>query len=240
MNSVTASIIIIGNEILSGGTLDTNTQTIALRLAKVGIYIREVRVIGDIRDVIINTVRELSAKYDYVFTTGGMGPTHDDITVEAIADAFNVSYMRNKEVYNFLSKYYAERGEVLSKARERMTFFPESATLLKNDVTLVPGFMVKNLCAMAGTPKVMQTMLESAIPLLKTGDIMHSESMEVMNYESLIADQLDELQKQFTDVEIGSYPFVRDEKHGTCLVLRSFDLKRLQDALMQLRIVLVR
>jgi molybdenum cofactor synthesis domain-containing protein len=230
-----AAIIIIGNEILSGQTLDINTQHIALELGKIGVILVETRTIADDREMIINTVRELSGKYDYVFTSGGIGPTHDDITAESIAAAFNLAYSRNEEIYNILKKHYDALGEKLNPAREKMAYIPESAGLLYNDATVVPGFFTKNVFSFAGIPNIMQSMLESAIPMLQKGKMVKSKSLEIMVGESKIADRFRELQEKYKNVDMGSYPFTKEGQHATKLVLRSLDYDKLEAAFDELK-----
>jgi molybdenum cofactor synthesis domain-containing protein len=234
MTNPTAAIIIIGNEILSGRTLDINTQEIALRLGEMGIAVIETRTISDNKQMIITTARELSSKYDYVFTTGGIGPTHDDITAESIATAMNVDYVLNQEIYELLKKHYTSLGEDLNPARVKMAHIPESSILLHNDETLVPGFVTKNIFVMAGIPRVMKAMLKSALPLLKSGKIVQSRSTEVMIGESKIAGKFEELQQKFKNVDMGSYPFTKDGINGTSLVLRSSDYEALEKAFSEL------
>lgn len=224
----TAAIIIIGNEILSGQTLDINTQHIASTLGEIGVILVETRTIADDREMIINTVRELSAKYDYIFTTGGIGPTHDDITAEAIAGAFNLRYIRNEEIYDLLKKHYNNLGEDLNPSREKMAYIPESAGLLYNNATVVPGFVTKNVFSFAGIPNIMQSMLKTAIPMLKQGKVVKSKSIEIMTGESKIADRFSDLQAKYKNVDMGSYPFTKNGKHGTKLVLRSLDYDALE------------
>ena len=238
MSNHRAAVIIIGNEILSGRTLDINTQEIALRLGEVGVSLVETRTIVDDRTMIIDTVRELSSKYDYIFTTGGIGPTHDDITAEAIAAAFNVGYTRSDEIYNILKNHYDKIGEKLNSAREKMAYIPESSKLLHNDATMVPGFVTNNVFVMAGIPNIMESMLKSAIPMLKKGAIIQSKTLEVMLGESKIAISFEELQNKYKEVEMGSYPFTRNGNHGTALVLRSANYESLDNAFAELEIVI--
>lgn len=231
----TAAIIIIGNEILSGQTLDINTQHIALTLGELGIVLIETRTIADDQEMIVKTIRELSPKYDYIFTTGGIGPTHDDITAESIAGAFDLKYVRNEEIYSILQKHYANLGEELNPSREKMAFVPESSGLLHNDATTVPGFYVKNVFSFAGIPNIMHAMLKAAIPLLKKGKAVKSKSMEVMIGESKFADRFQDLQKKYPNVDMGSYPFTKDDKHGAKLVLRSLDYDALEKSFEELK-----
>lgn len=230
MSNPKASIIIIGNEILSGRTLDINTQEIALTLGEKGIIIAETRTIPDNKEMIIKHIQELSKKYDYVFTTGGIGPTHDDITAESIAAAFDLPYSKNLEIYKILKDYYDGIGEKLNHAREKMAYIPEGSKLLYNDATMVPGFITNNVYAMAGIPDIMKSMLKSALPSLKNGEIVKSKTIEIMLGESKIADQLSALQDKYQNIDIGSYPFTKDGIHGTALVLRSSDYPALDSA----------
>ncbi|GAB4164555.1 MAG: molybdopterin-binding protein [Rickettsiaceae bacterium] len=229
MTNPTAAIIIIGNEILSGRTLDLNTQEIALRLDETGISLLETRTIPDNKNMIIDAIRHLSAAYDYVFTTGGIGPTHDDITAESVAAAFNVKCVVNQDAYNRLKDYSIKVGEPLNPAREKMAYMPESATLL------YPGFVIKNVFVMAGIPEVTKTMLKAAIPMLKKGKIVKTKTLEVMTSESRIASQFENLQNKYKGVEMGSYPFTKDGIHGTALVLRSADYEALEAAFKDLK-----
>ena len=238
MSNHTAAAIIIGNEILSGRTLDINTQEIALRLGEIGVSLVETRTIADDRTMIIDTVRELSSKYNYVFTTGGIGPTHDDITAESMAAAFNVRYVRNDEIYVILKNYYDKIGEKLNSAREKMAYIPESSKLLHNDATMVPGFVINNVFVMAGIPNIMKAMLKSAIPMLKRGAVVQSKTLEVMMGESKIAISFEELQNKYKEVDMGSYPFTRNGSHGTALVLRSSNYDSLDKAFVELETII--
>ncbi len=231
----TASIIIIGNEILSGYTLDLNTQEIALTMNNLGITLIETRTIADDKDMIVKTVRELSKKYDYVFTTGGIGPTHDDITAFSIAEAFYLKYIRNEEIYNILKKHYSQIGEELNPAREKMAYIPESSKLLYCRETMIPAFVTHNVFSMAGIPKIMKSMLESAIPMLRKGNIVKSKSIKIMIGESKIADKFKELQSKYKNVDMGSYPFTQEDLHGTNLILRSSDYESLDSSFDELK-----
>lgn len=237
MSNPTASIIIIGNEILSGRTLDINTQEIALTLGEKGIIIVETRTIPDIKEMIITHVRELSEKYDYVFTTGGIGPTHDDITAESIAAAFDLPYSRNEEIYQILKNYYDGIGEKLNHAREKMAYIPEGADLIFNKATMIPGFITRNVYTMAGIPDIMKAMLESTLPKLKNGNVVKSKTIDIMLGESKIADQFSDLQKKYPNIDMGSYPYTKDGQHGTSLVLRSSDYLELDAAYVELQAI---
>ena len=220
-----AALIIIGNEILSGRTQDKNLSYLANWLNEIGIQLSEVRVIRDEEKVIIDTVNHLRSEYDYVFTTGGIGPTHDDITSLSIARAFGVKLEVNDKALAILKEYYKD-GE-LTEARMKMTMIPVGAELVDNPVSKAPGFKMDNVFVMAGIPSIMQGMLEGARRFLKGGDVVKSMSIDVFTPESNVAQSLTDLQKKYNDVEIGSYPFSKDNRFGTTLVMRSSDEKRL-------------
>ena len=220
-----AALIIIGNEILSGRTQDKNLSYLANWLNEIGIQLSEVRVIRDEEKVIIDTVNHLRSEYDYVFTTGGIGPTHDDITSLSIARAFGVELEINDKALSILKEYYKD-GE-LTEARMKMTMIPVGAELVDNPVSKAPGFKMDNVFVMAGIPSIMQGMLEGARRFLKGGDVVKSMSIDVFTPESNVAQALTDLQKKYNDVEIGSYPFSKDNRFGTTLVMRSSDEKRL-------------
>ena len=221
-----AALIIIGNEILSGRTKDKNLAYLAEWLNEIGIQLYEVRVIRDDEKEIIDCVNLLRKKYDYVFTTGGIGPTHDDITTESIAKAFNVKLETNPEALKILQSYYKE-GE-LNEARLKMTLLPKGAELVENPVTKAPGFKMENVFVMAGIPSIMQGMLEGAKAFLKTGNKMTSKSIDVFMPESYVAEELSKMQDNYPEVEIGSYPFNKEGQFGTSLVMRSANLDTLE------------
>ena len=221
-----AALIIIGNEILSGRTKDKNLAYLAEWLNEIGIQLYEVRVIRDDEKEIIDCVNLLRKKYDYVFTTGGIGPTHDDITTESIAKAFNVELETNPEALKILQSYYKE-GE-LNEARLKMTLLPKGAELVENPVTKAPGFKMENVFVMAGIPSIMQGMLEGAKTFLRIGNKMTSESIDVFMPESYIAEELSKMQDNYPEVEIGSYPFNKEGQFGTSLVMRSANLDALK------------
>ncbi len=225
---VTAAVIVIGNEILSGRTQDRNINFIALELVALGIKLQEIRVIPDIHETIVEVVRELSAKYNYIFTTGGIGPTHDDITTEAVAAAFNVSLYRHPEAVKSLADYYGADG--LTAARLKMADVPDGAELIPNSVSSAPGYKKENVYVMAGIPKIMQEMFLSAKKYLKGGNVTKSEEVSAYVSESKIAGDLSLIQDRFSNVEIGSYPFSENGKYGVSIVLRSDDEKSLAKA----------
>lgn len=220
MPSPTAAVILIGNELLSGRTDDANLNYIARRMTDIGIKLGECRVIRDDVDTIANTVNDLRQKHTYVFTTGGIGPTHDDITMESIAKAFNVDIERNQEVVDAFVAHYAERGVQTTEATFKMADFPVGAELIHNSATHAPGARMQNVYIFAGIPRIMQAMLEAVIPTLTQGDTIYTESIDVFLSESLAADALENVQNDFPQLDIGSYPFKDGERYGTSLVTR--------------------
>jgi molybdenum cofactor synthesis domain-containing protein len=219
---VTAAVLVIGDEILSGRTKDKNIGYIADHLTAIGIQLKEVRVVPDEEDEIVAAVNALRARYTYVFTTGGIGPTHDDITADCVAKAFGVSIDVDERALALMKPYYERRGMELTPPRLRMARIPKSAELVKNAVSVAPGFMLGNVIVMAGIPNVMQVMLDDVTPRLKTGAKMMTEVIELLRPEGEIAEILGGHQKEFPEVPMGSYPFIKDQKtFGTNLVLRS-------------------
>jgi len=216
-----AALIIIGNEILSGRTQDKNLSYLANWLNEIGIQLSEVRVIRDEEEIIVDAVNNLRKTYNYVFTTGGIGPTHDDITSLSIARAFDVDLEINDKALSVLKEYY--KDSELTDARMKMTMIPKGAELVDNPISRAPGFKIENVFVMAGIPSIMQGMLEGARKHLKGGDIIKSTSVDVFTRESNVAGELAELQRNYPDIEIGSYPFSKENKFGTSLVLRSKD-----------------
>ncbi len=219
----TAAVLLIGNEILSGRTQDANLNYLARQLAVLGIRLRESRVVVDEEGAIVEALNALRARYSYVFTTGGIGPTHDDITSECISKAFGREHAIHPEAHRILAAYYAESGREFNAARLRMAHMPEGASLLENKVSRAPGFRIENVYVMAGIPAVMRAMFEAAVPTLKTGPAVRARAIATFLPEGEIAKGLGELQARFNALEIGSYPFVRDGKIGTTLVLRGTD-----------------
>ncbi|MFN3232496.1 MAG: competence/damage-inducible protein A [Alphaproteobacteria bacterium] len=220
--TVTACLIIIGNEILSGRTQDANLAYLAKWLnEEAGIQLTETRVILDIEDTIVETVNECRSKFDYVFTTGGIGPTHDDITSPSVAKAFGLEWELHPEAHELLKEYYGPEG--LTSARARMAFTPKGAELVENPISKAPGFQVENVFVMAGIPVVMQAMLDSLKHRLTGGKPVRSRSVRVHLPESQIATTLRELQEANANSDIGSYPFYHKGKGGTSIVVRSTD-----------------
>lgn len=221
--SPTASLLIIGNEILSGRTQDANLNYLATELSKIGIRFMEVRVVPDIEAMIVEAVNELRTRYSYVFTTGGIGPTHDDITAASIAKAFGVKLIRQPDAVAALERFYANREEELNEARLKMAEVPETAELIENAVTLAPGFKVENVYVLAGIPRIMQAMFQAAKSELLHGSIVQSKELSGMLSESKIAADLTALQHKYPTTDIGSYPFNENGKYGTSIVIRSDD-----------------
>ena len=215
---VTAAVIVIGNEILSGRTQDINVQYIASGLNEVGVRLKEVRVVADDEAAIIAAVNALRAAYDYVFTTGGIGPTHDDITAECIAKAFGVRLLRDPRAVERLLRQI--KPENLNEARLRMANIPEGADLIDNPVSNAPGFRIGNVHVMAGVPRIMQAMFDGVKGTLKGGRTLVSANVTIHMGEGSIADALRQIQADHPDVEIGSYPFTRDGRYGTVIVTR--------------------
>ncbi|MFP6814769.1 MAG: molybdopterin-binding protein [Pseudomonadales bacterium] len=215
---VTACVLIIGNEILSGRTEDINLNHIALTLGAWGIRVREARVIPDIEDVVVAAVNETRSKYDYVFTTGGIGPTHDDITADCIARAFGVDLVISPEIASIIEQRPAP--EEVMTARMRMARIPRGATLIDNLTGGPQGFRIDNVFVMAGIPRVMQAMLQSLEGKIRGGKVVRSRSVVAYLGESQIATDLGDIQARYPDIDLGSYPFLRADRYGTSLVMR--------------------
>ncbi len=231
-----AGLIIIGNEILSGRTKDKNLGYIAEKLTEAGIRLSEVRVIPDIEDEVIETVRHLSSKFDYVFTTGGIGPTHDDITSYCVGKAFDAPLEENKDAVAMLADYYPE-GQ-LTQARLRMAQIPVGASLIPNPVSGAPGFQLGNVYVMAGVPRIMQGMCDYVVPTLAGGVPMESITIECKTGESIIAAALGDIDAKYSDIDIGSYPSFKNGFPSVSLVLRATDMTHLTQAVDELRGVL--
>lgn len=227
----TAAILIIGNEILSGRTQDVNVQFIAQRLAELGIKLHEVRVVPDVPDRIIGAVNELRAAYDMLFTTGGIGPTHDDITSECIAAAFGVPW----EVHDETDREMKEKmGERYNAARQRMATMPRGATPIRNEASIAPGFTMGNVHVMAGVPRIMQSMMKALEPSLPRGERIEMRAVYGIGVmEGAIAEGLAAIQARFPQLDLGSYPFKRDEAWGVALVAKGTDLPAMEEAARQ-------
>ena len=229
---VNAAILIIGNEILSGRTQDTNTSTIALWLNSIGIKLQEVRVIPDIEKSIISSVNLLRKNNDYVFTTGGIGPTHDDITAQSISKAFGLKYEIHKEGYKLLEAYY-KPGE-FNEGRQKMIWMPEKAKLILNPTSGAPGFYVENVFCLPGVPSILKSMLGGLKNILVGGKPILSHTISLRTVESEIASSLTKVQNNNNDVEIGSYPFFQAGKLGVSIVIRSEDQNKIDSCISQI------
>ena len=222
---VNAAIIIIGNEILSGRTQDSNSSTIALWLNSLGVKVQEVRVIPDVEGVIVKTINVIRKKNNYVFTTGGIGPTHDDITAKSISKAFNVKYEVNKEAYKILENYY-KQGE-FNEGRQKMAWTPSQAKLISNPTSGAPGFIIGNVYCLPGVPSILKSMLGGLNNLISGGKPIVSHTINLRTVESEIAKSLTLVQDSNKDVEIGSYPFFKAGKLGVAIVIRSDDQSKI-------------
>ena len=222
---VNAAILIIGNEILSGRTQDTNTSTIALWLNSIGVKVEEVRVIPDIEKTIIDTVNKLRKSYNYIFTTGGIGPTHDDITAESISKAFDLKYEIHKEAFKILENYY-KPGE-FNEGRQKMVWMPKNANLILNPTSGAPGFSVENVFCLPGVPSILKSMIGGLKNEIVGGEPILSHTISLRTVESEIASSLTEIQNNNKEVEIGSYPFFQAGKLGVSIVMRSVDQSKI-------------
>jgi len=220
--AVTAAVLVIGNEILSGRTKDANLPYLAEELNKIGVRLMEARVVPDIEARIVESVNALRAHYDYVFTTGGIGPTHDDITAECVAKAFNVRLLRHPEAVRILTRQYKNPSD-LNEARLRMANVPDGGELIDNPVSGAPGFQIGNVFVMAGVPSIMQAMFQGVKNRVVGGAPMRSRTIATNLPEGKIAEGLTALQNMHPEVEIGSYPFFRLGRFGVSLVIRGID-----------------
>jgi molybdenum cofactor synthesis domain-containing protein len=236
---VSAALLIIGDEILSGRTKDKNIGTIADHCTSIGIQLREVRIVPDVEAEIVDAVNALRTRYTYLFTTGGIGPTHDDITADCIAKAFGVGIDVDQRALDLLLPYYKASGREVTPGRLRMARIPFGADLVENKVSVAPGFMLGNVITMAGVPNIMQSMLESVTPRLRTGRKMLSRAIDLNQPEGAVAELFRQHQVLYPDVAMGSYPSQRDGRPVTQLVLRSTDEMRLDEAVAGLRVKLM-
>ncbi len=216
-----ASLVIIGDEILSGRTEDKNLAYLAKWLGKIGISLSEARVVLDDEEAIISSVNSLRKKYDYVFTTGGIGPTHDDITTDCVAKAFGVEAKVDENALEKMKAFLD--GKELTDPLLKMLHVPEGGELIYSPATKAPGYKIENVFVMAGIPKIMQGMLEGMYDYLEAGDVVKSKSHDILVGESYFAEELTEIQNKFSNVSVGSYPFSRDGVYGATIVLRSSD-----------------
>ena len=224
---VNAAILIIGNEILSGRTQDTNTSTLAIWLNSIGVKVNEVRIISDTEKTIVDTLNLLRRTNDYVFTTGGIGPTHDDITAQSVSKAFGLKYEIHKEAFKILEAYY-NPGE-FNEGRQKMVKMPKNAELILNPTSGAPGFSVDNVFCLPGVPSILKSMLGGLKNRIVGGEPIISHSISLRTVESEIAKNITEIQNENKDVEIGSYPFFHAGKLGVSIVLRSENQRKIDN-----------
>jgi len=234
MPNPTAAMLVIGDEILSGRTRDGNTHYLAGELTGHGITLAEARVVPDDQPRIVAAVNALRDAYDHVFTSGGIGPTHDDITADAIAAAFGVAISHRADAMALLTAHYNRAGLPFNDARQRMARIPDGATLIENPVSIAPGFTIENVHVMAGVPNIFQAMVASVLPTLTGGAPLLSQSLRVDRGEGEIAGPFGLLAAEFPDLSMGSYPFVQNGAHGANLVIRGVDAARIDAAMLRL------
>ncbi|MGL5009298.1 MAG: competence/damage-inducible protein A [Paracoccaceae bacterium] len=234
MSNPTAAMLVIGDEILSGRTRDTNTSHLAHELTQRGIRLMEARIVADDQPAIIAAVNALRTAWDHVFTSGGIGPTHDDITAGAIAAAFQTSITHRPDAMALLQAHYDRAGLPFNEARQRMARIPDGATLIENPVSTAPGFTLGNVHVMAGVPNIFQAMLAGVLPTLTGGDPLLSQSLRVNRGEGDVAAPFAALAAEYPDLSLGSYPFTLNGAHGTNLVIRGTDATRLNAAMARL------
>jgi molybdenum cofactor synthesis domain-containing protein len=234
MTNPTAAMLVIGDEILSGRTRDTNTAFLAGELTRRGIRLMEARVVADDHGAIVAAVNALRGAWDHLFTSGGIGPTHDDITADAIAAAFGVPIGPRADAMALLAAHYARGGLEFTAARQRMARIPEGAALIENPVSVAPGFTLGNVHVMAGVPRVFEAMVASVLPGIAGGPPLLSQSWEVMRGEGEIAEAFGALAADFPDLSMGSYPFQRQGAYGTNLVVRGTDAAQVHAAMARL------
>lgn len=238
MPNPTAAMLVIGDEILSGRTRDANMHHLAGQLTEAGITLAEVRVVSDDHDAIVRALNDLRDTWDTVFTSGGIGPTHDDITADAVADAFDAHIDVRDDARALLAAHYARTGAELNAARLRMARIPDGATLIDNPVSIAPGFSIGNVHVMAGVPSVFQAMVATVLPTLTGGEPMLSTSTRIDRGEGDIAGPLGILAQDYADLSVGSYPFQKDGKFGSNIVIRGQDRARLEEATARLATLL--
>jgi len=223
----TAAVLVIGNEVLSGRTQDTNSNAIARFLGPFGVTLKEIRVVGDFEDMIVEALNALRASYSYVFTTGGIGPTHDDITADAVAKAFGVGIDFHPEALALLGARFADPAD-FNPMRRRMARIPDGASLIRNPVSAAPGFQIGNVFVLAGVPSIMRAMLDDIAPRLARGRAVLSITVAAQVAEGAIAGSLAAIQARYPDVAIGSYPVYRSDGYGVQLVARGFELAQVE------------
>ena len=221
---VTAAMLIVGNEVLSGRTQDKNLAFVANALGEIGVDMREVRIVPDEMDEVVAAVNALRGKYTYVFTTGGIGPTHDDITADCIAAAFGVELQMHPLAVQLLEAHYDAQGIEFNAARARMARIPEGASLIDNPVSTAPGFRIENVHVMAGVPKIMQAMMENILPTLEGGEKLSSVTITSQVPEGSIAEAMEQLQAAHPQVSVGLYPFYGADGAGVSVVARGVDM----------------
>ena len=234
MGNPTAAMIVIGDEILSGRTRDANMHHLACELTKVGIDLMEVRVVSDDQAAIVGAVRDLSDRYDSVFTSGGIGPTHDDITADCVAEAFGRSIDVRDDARDLLVAHWEARGVEVNEARLRMARIPAGARLIDNPVSIAPGFTIENVHVMAGVPAVFEAMVATVLPTLTGGTPLMSQNLRIERGEGEIAGPLAALAERYPDLSIGSYPYQRDGVYGANIVIRGTDGARVDSAMSEL------
>jgi molybdenum cofactor synthesis domain-containing protein len=234
MTNPTAAMLVIGDEILSGRTRDSNTHYLAGELTRIGISLREARVVADAHDEIVSAVQALSGRYTHLFTSGGIGPTHDDITADAVAAAMGAAIGHRADALALLRAHYDRAGLPFNEARQRMARIPDGAALIDNPVSTAPGFTLGNVHVMAGVPNIFQAMLASVLPTLTGGPPLLSQSLRVDRGEGDIAGPFGALAADFPDLSMGSYPFLQNGAHGTNLVVRGTDAGRVDAAMVLL------
>ncbi|MEL7513817.1 MAG: molybdopterin-binding protein [Pseudomonadota bacterium] len=230
MTNPTAAMLVIGDEILSGRTRDANMHYLAGKLTELGIDLKEVRIVSDDPDAIVDAVRALSETYANVFTSGGIGPTHDDITADAIAAAFRAKIDIREDARAILAQHYTRSGTELNEARLRMARIPDGAALIENPISAAPGFILRNVHVMAGVPSIFQAMLASVIPTLTGGDPLVSRTIRIERPEGEIAGPLGDLAERFPNLSFGSYPFIKDGVYGANVVIRGTESQRVDEA----------
>jgi len=234
MTNPTAAMLVIGDEILSGRTRDSNMHHLAQELTRAGITLRQARVVADDHAEIVAALRALSAGHDHVFTSGGIGPTHDDITADAVAEAMGAQIGHRADAMALLQAHYDRSGQPFNEARQRMARIPDGATLIDNPVSTAPGFTLGNVHVMAGVPNIFQAMLASVLPKLTGGPPLLSQSFRVNRGEGEIAGPFGALAAEFPDLSMGSYPFIQNGAHGANLVIRGTDPGRVDAAMVRL------
>jgi molybdenum cofactor synthesis domain-containing protein len=237
MSNPTAAILVIGDEILSGRTRDANAHHLAGELAAKGIDLKELRVVSDNTAAIVAAVNALRDQYDHLFTSGGIGPTHDDITADAVAAAFGLPLGVREDARDILARHYARMGTELNQARLRMARIPEGAALIDNPISAAPGFSLGNVHVMAGVPNIFQAMVASLLPRLTGGEPLLSQTLRIERGEGSIAKPLADLAAEFSDLSFGSYPFVQSGAYGTNIVVRGTSSARIDVAMARLAVI---